>query len=100
MGKLVDEGIFALDHDSGFCAAKSLYPDARSFCEAVIKEKDSYYGEHDLGDIDYLVRHTIIGYVHHCVGYRDFDDIEPGSWWQVEYEPGRGRSPVWYLDLD
>jgi len=85
----------------GYCAAKSLYPDAKSFCEAVAMDGDEDYGKPEqLGALDYLIAHTRIGYAHHCGGYPEWGYYnERSSWWQIEDEPGRGRSPVWYLDL-
>ena len=90
-----------LDGGGAYCAAKSLYPDAKAFCEAVAMKGDEDFGEpNEYDDIACLVAHTKISYAHHCVGYPEWDDNERRSWWQIEDEPGRGRSPVWYLDLN
>lgn len=97
MTKLVDEGIFMLDGGGAYCVAKLLYPDAKSFCHAVIMEYEPDY----LGGLDYMVSHTKLAYAHHRVGYPEWDALgdEPSSWWQIEEKQGRGGSPVWYLDL-
>jgi len=99
MAKLIDEGIFMLNGGGTYCAAKSLYPDAKAFCEAVAMKGDEDYGEPvQFDDLDYLIAHTKIAYAHHCVGQWNGDEYT--DWWQIEDEPGRARSPVWYLDLN
>jgi len=100
--KLTEEGIFMLDGGGAYCAAKSLYPDAKAFCEAVAMKGDEDYGESaEFDDLDYLIAHTKVAYAHHRVGYPpwSFDDT-PSGWWQIEEEQGRGGSAVWYLNLN
>lgn len=100
MAKLIDEGIFMLDGGGAYCATKALYSDARAFCEAVAMKGDEDFGEpNEYDDIDYLVAHTKISYAHHCVGPLPWS-AEASCYWQIEDEPGRGRSPVWHLDLN
>jgi hypothetical protein len=98
--KLSEEGIVELEGGGTYAAAESLYPDAKSFCEAVIefiKEGGEIFG---LGDLDYLIDHTGIAFAHHCIAYLKGGRNDRRTWWQIEDEPGRGRSPVWLCDLN
>jgi len=99
--KLTEEGILTVDGGGAFWAAKSLYPDAKAFCEAVAMKGDDSYGEPvHFDDLDYLIAHTKIAYAHHCVGNHPCDGDVFSTWWQIEDEPGCGRTPIWYLDLN
>lgn len=104
MGKLAEMGIIQVWDCNEYCGSKVAYPTAEAFVAAAIGEQviTDEFPEHmpESEMRDAVLPHIHSGYMIHRVSVCEWHDDVDGDWWEYDDEPGPGRSPVWFLDLD